>query len=167
MKNKIKTINIEITTIASFRALKISKYYIIVLLGLTSFYYGIFQYNQSPLYIIIVMCILPVFIKNASTNSGSNSKQFLKATKDTPFLLDNLKAKYKFNKQSYIADSVTYLVAAILILLWQYKSMEPELFQGFLIYAPAFILITGIIVRLLCFIIYRIKIPYDLKNNLV
>lgn len=162
-----KTMNMEITTIANFRALIISKLYIIAMLGLTAFYYGIFQYNQSPLYIIIVMCILPLFIKQALISWKSDTNRFLKAMEDTPFLLDNLKAKYKFKRQTYVANSVTYLVAALLILLWQYKSMEVDYFQDFLIYVPVFILITGIIVRFLCFIIYRIKLPYDLKNNLV
>lgn len=166
MKEAALTMKYEIRAIAGYKALIISKVYIMVMLGITSIIYGLFHYNQSPLYILIVLLILPPFIENMPVKSEAGANRFLKAFEETPFLLNSLRIKYKYKKRTHLAQSIAYLVGVLLILLWQFNNDGLAIFRDFLIYVPSYILITGIILRFLIIIIYRFKLPYDLENNI-
>jgi hypothetical protein len=169
MNEKAMTMKNEIRALANFRALLISKRYISFLLVLTSLYLGIMRYVMSPLYILIVFQVLPPIIAFTLKDYAQKYKYqlLINATNDKPFLLSHLKVKYKYSKVKYIANSISYVLAVILISLWQYSNKASNNINAFLVYAPVLILTTGIILRFLAILFYRFKLPYNLYHNKV
>lgn len=167
MNKTASQMNKEIRIIANYRALIISKYFISVLLVAATLYLGVFHYPASPLYILLFLNILPPILNYALKDYAgrSNKNSFLKITSDQPFKLSRLKEKYKYCSLSHLSNSVTYLVALLLICLWQVN------YNSFADTAPAIsiipisTLITGLVVRFLGIMIYMFKFPYDLSHN--
>jgi len=159
----------EIRAVSNYRALIISKYYLTALLGITSLYLGFLRYAMSPLYILLLLNILPPVLVIAFNDYGKkyNVKVLLSIIKDAPFQLRNLKMKYRYSKLHYVTNSASYLFALILIGLWQYNYNTSANINTGLLKLPIIILTTAFSIRLLGVIFYQIKIPYDLEHNKV
>ena len=159
----------EIRAVSNYRALIISKCYLTSVLGIASLYLGFLRYAMSPLYILLLLNILPPILVIAFHDYGKKYKVkvLLSITKDTPFQLSSLKKKYKYSKLSYVTNSVSYLFALILISLWQFNYNTSVNINTGLIKLPVIILITGVSLRFLGSLFYKIKIRYDLSHNKV
>ncbi|MHB8132416.1 MAG: hypothetical protein ACYDEX_25975 [Mobilitalea sp.] len=159
----------EIRAVSNYRALIISKYYLTSVLGITSLYLGFLRYAMSPLYILLLLNILPPILVLAFLDYGEkyNVKVLLSITKDSPFQLRNLKTKYNYSKLRYVTNSVSFLFALILIGLWQFNYNTSVNINTGLLKLPIIILTTCISIRFLGAIFYQIKIHYDLSHNRV
>jgi len=93
MNIKASLMKNEIHTIAGYRALKISKYSITLLLGITTLYLGFLRYPASPFYILLILNILPPISNHAfkeyATKYSAN-KLLHGIVDDIPFQLNNL-----------------------------------------------------------------------------
>jgi hypothetical protein len=124
---------------------------------------------MSPLYILILFHTLPPILIFALKDYAQKYKYpvLINATEDKPFLLNNLKRKYKYSKIKYITNSISYFITIILISLWQYNNNVTENINTSFVYVPVLILATGLALRLIAIIVYQIKLPYDLSHNKV
>jgi hypothetical protein len=157
----------EIRAVSGYRALIISRNYISLLLGIVSLYLGFIKYAVSSLYILLLLLALPPILRFALLDySKKNPSRFIAGiTKDIPFKLNFLKEKYKYTRLNYISNSISYLFALVLICLWQLNYRSRTDIATFLIYVPEFILVSGLLLRLLGAAFYRLKFPYDLSHN--
>lgn len=169
MNTKALTMKKEIHSIAKHRALLISKYYLALVLIVTTLYLGLINYALSPFYVFIVLYgIPPIFRSIIKDNSERYPDGFLKKlTTDSSFLLNSLKKKYKYSKTNYLANSVSYLIALLMIGLWQFNYNTMVRIHPFLQLLPSLILSTALILRYLGIIFYQIKFSLDLSHNRV
>jgi len=159
----------EIRAVANYKAILISKNYITLILGLVSLVFGFLNYGMSSLYILILLNALPPILAFGLKDYADKYKlQILfDITEDKPFQLINLKRKYKYSRVNYVANSVAYLFALILIALWQYNYNTSFNKQSILVNTPVLILASGLALRLVAIIYFQIKIHYDLSHNKV
>lgn len=169
MNEKAAVMKKEIRAIASYRALMISKWFISSALLITALYLGIRRFPISPLYILLFLNALPVIISYTVNDYSRKSKNKIiqNMQKDDFFLLASLKKKYKYTKLRYISNSLSYLVALVLISLWQYNYNAFYYIPANFKYLPVRILATGLAIRLLGIVFYRLKLHYDLSYNKV
>lgn len=157
----------EVRSIASYRALIFGKYFLTILLGALSLYLGLKRYPMSPLYILIILSILPPILVYALKDySKKSSIPILTAIVHEPeYKLTHLRDKYHYSRISYIANSISYLFALLLICLWQYNYNQTMQSHPILLLLPVIILVTGVISRFFIYIFYYFKLPYDLTHN--
>lgn len=169
MSEKATLMKYEIRAIANYKALMISKYYIALLLSLVSLYLGYLRYNPSSLYILFILAVFPYAISVGLRDySGRGKNRFLiRITLEKDFLLSNMKKKYKYTTINHVANSIAYPVILVLIGLWQFRNNSAFGMNDLLRNIPSFILMTGLLLRLLGTIFYRLKLPYDLLHNRV
>lgn len=169
MNQKVNTIKTEIHTIANYQALLLSKYYITAILLLISLYLGFLRYNLSSLYILIVLNIFPhalsILIKDLA--GKTENRILVGITIDNNFQLSKLKRKYLYSKLKYVSNSITYLITLFLIGLWQSRNNIDFYLRDDIKNLPFLVLLTGLSLRLLSILYYRIKLPYDLSHNKV
>ena len=167
MKDKASQMKAEIRAVADYRALMISNYYIITALIVISLYLGYKKYNMSSLYILIVNFVLPnaisVGIKDYAVKTGK--RIFTDIVKEAPAQLSMLQKKYHYTRLKYISYSISYLVTLLFIGLWQYSyTLESHRLDN-IQELPFYLLLSGLSLRLLFLLFYRIKLPYDLFRN--
>ena len=156
----------EIRMIANHRALMVSRYFFSILLGIASLYLGFKRYPVSPLYILLFLNILPSILKYAIQDYSQKyrNRLVIAISTEEPFKLENLRTKYKYSKQVYISNSISYLIAIFLICLWQINYNNTGIDSAISI-LPISILSLGLMLRFLSVLLYRIKLPYDLSHN--
>lgn len=169
MEEKASVMQNEIRLISKYRSLIISKYYLTLLLSLTSLFLGLMQLPVSPLYILLLLNVLPPILSLAIIDYSQkhNNKILCNITQENTFQLDTLKSKYKYSNMNYFSNSTTYLITILLICLWQINYNNAESINTLLRKLPLVILISGLILRFLSVLIYRAKFNYDLSNNRV
>jgi hypothetical protein len=165
MNSKAAAMKIEIRTIAGYRALIVSKFFMSLLLFLASLYLGYLRYALSPFYILLMLNILPPVLKSAFKEYALKNKLISRLTADEPFQLNILKTKYKYTKLSYSANTMSYLFALLLLCLWQYNYSTSSYIDVLVSRFPLFILISGVLLRFLGIVYYRLKFPFDLSHN--
>lgn len=166
MNDKAAVINNEIRILSKYRALLLSKYYLTAVLGAISVYLGMKHYAASSLYILIVLQGLPPILTYAlKEHYKKPSKKTKKIFQDFPFELNYLKRKYKYSRQNYASESVSYLISGILICLWQINYTNTPGLNLYLHRLPLFTLASALLLRFLAVIIYRLKLPFDLMHN--
>ena len=168
MNGKAATMKKEINAVAGYRALMISKYFITLLLGIASFYLGIIRYAMSPFYILLMLNILPPILNYALKDYAKKNivnRLLAGFVEDIPFQLNMLKRKYKYSRLNYFSNSISYLFALLLLCLWQYNYNITENINELIIKLPLTILATGVSLRFLGIVVYRLKFPYDLSHN--
>ncbi len=169
MSEKATSMKYEIRTVANYRGLMISKYYLAVSLLLTSLYLGFLRYNLSSLYILFILAVFPYALSAGLRDCSSKGKSSFLArlASEKRFLLSNLQKKYKYTHISHTANSIVYPIILILIGLWQFRNGSVPGMDDYLRNLPAFLLLTGLLLRLAATIFYRLKLPYDLSHNRV
>ncbi len=169
MRKKANLMKYEIRTIANYRGLILSKYYIAVLLSLMSLYLGHTKQNPSSLYILVILAVLPYALSSGLRDYSGKGRHplLVRIASERHFLLDNLKKTYHYTSTGHIANSVTYPILLILIGLWQYKNNSSSISNDFLRNAPVFIISSGLLLRLAGTAFYRLKLPHDLFHNQV
>jgi hypothetical protein len=169
MNKETTNMKMEIRAIANYQALIISKYYINIMLILITLYLGFFRYNLSSLYILIVLNLFPnalaVGIKDYVKKTGNRILTTI--TTDNSFQFNILKQKYKYTRLKYVSNSITYLITLILISLWQYRNYIDQYLRYEVKNLPLLVLMTGLFLRLLGILYYRLKLSYDLYQNKV
>ncbi len=167
MNENAMSMKIEIRAISNYRAIILSKYYLSLVLSLTSLYLGFLKYAMSPLYIVIILNALPPILMFALKDYAQRYKNKLltSITNEPRFRLNSLKRKYKYSRLSYISNSISYLVTIVFIGIWQFSNSNFVNIVPLLINVPVIILVTGLVVRVLVKIIYQLKLPYDLMHN--
>lgn len=167
MNEKTIIMNKEIHAIASHRALLISKWFLSFFLLITALYLGIRRFPVSPLYILLFLNALPIIFTFAVNDYSKKvqNKLLQNLVKDDSFLLATLKSKYKYTKLSYIANSISYLTAIILMSLWQYNYNVQYYISSYLKNIPVLIIASGLTVRLVGIVFYQLKLRYDLSHN--
>lgn len=169
MNDKALTMKNEIRQIAKYRGLILSKYYLCIILTAATVYLGIYRFPASSLYVVLFLIVLPPIITSLLKDySQKHQNRFLKhAIKEEAYLLSNLKKKYNYSGLRYIANQCAYLICMLLICLWQINFSRLEPAGSFVEKLPFAALISGLTLRYLAVIIYRIKLPYDLMHNKV
>lgn len=157
----------EIRLIAGYRALIISKYYLSILLGITTLYLAQKRYTVSSLYVLLFLDVLPQIVSFALKDYAKKlDHKILKTlTEDHEFKLKQLKSKYKYTKVNYLSNSVSYLLALLLICLWQINYSQWMQNHPVLVYLPLFVLSSSLLIRFIGIIFYQFKFPYDLRHN--
>jgi len=169
MNQKALSMKKEIRIISKYRALIISKYYLFLLLILVSLYLGMINYAMSPLYIAIILYFLPMIVGFALKDYAKKyrHKILISIIEESPFLLNHMKSKYKYSKLNYISNAIAYVIALLLIALWQYNYSTMVRINPFLQIIPVLILFSALTLRYLGIIYYQIKLHYDLSHNRV
>ncbi len=169
MNEKTTIINKEIHAIASYRALLISKRFLSAFLLIMALYLGIRRFPVSPLYILLFLNALPIIFTFAVNDyyKKGQYKLLKNLVEEKPFLLGTLKSKYKYTKLGYVSNSISYLIAIVLIGLWQYNYNTQYYVSVYLKNIPFLILSSGLTVRLVGIVFYHFKLRYDLFHNKV
>lgn len=169
MNKKSDIMKNEIRVVAYHRALLISKWSLSFVLLIVALYLGIQRLPMSPLYILLLLNILPPIFSTAiiDYSKKSQNKVLLSIVKDDPFLLNTIKAKYKYTKLRYFTNSASYLISLFLIGLWQYNYSQQYYLPDYLKSIPIMLIASSLVIRLLGMFFYRWKLPYDLFNNKV
>lgn len=170
MSDKAFIIKKEIIIISRHRALVISKHILTFVLSSLALYVGIRGYAVSPLYILLVLNALPPIL----TSSIHNYNQQKSANKVHHFtntnqiiVLIGLKNKYRYSRIRYIANSVAFITSLFLLSIWHYSYQIAPIKEPVLNLLPFILLLSIILFRILLYIVYRVKIPYDLSHNRV
>lgn len=167
MNEKSQQINNEIRLIARYRGLIISKYYFIMILSLITIYLSILRLAPSSLYILLIMVVMVPVLKSIQKEISikHHNRFFAEFQQEIPFILGSLKQKYKYSGINSFANSTAYIIMCLLICLWQIRySLSMDL-NPYLRRVPFAILVTGVLLRFLSVIIYRIKLPHDVMYN--
>lgn len=167
MNEKAQSMKKEIRNISGYRALILSKYYICILLVISTFYMGIHKFGVSPLYILLFLTFLPSIISYSIHEYAQKyHNKFLKdLLQEAPVHFVNLKKKYKYSKVSYVSNQTAYIFSSLLICLWQINSSYSINPDSFLSKLPLIILGTALTLRFLLALLYRVKLPHDLMHN--
>jgi hypothetical protein len=167
--NKALVMKNEIRAIAGYKALLISKFFICLCLALSAYYVGYIGYASSPVYILLVYFVLPSILSYAFKDySGKLDHKFLKEiTNNPPFLLNSLKRKYHYTRVNYVTNNISFFFILFLICLWLSSMYKIDNISVFTLSIPKFMLIVGILLRILGNIFYLLKLPYDLTHNKV
>lgn len=162
-----RTIQSEIIVTSLYRALIITKYYLTASLAITFLLLVFIGYTESAFYILLTLNAIPPilsFVLKDYSKKKVNSYLF-SFIEDNSFILDNLKAKYKYQKIKYITNLISYLITLVLLILWQYTYLSKGgIIQQF-IYLPTALLLSSLFIHLVLIVFYIIKIKYDLTNN--
>lgn len=162
-----RTIQLEIIKTSLYRSLIITKYYLTASLIISFLLLVVAGYTESAFYILLALNTIPPilsYILRDYSKKNSNS-YFYFFIEDNAFILDNLKAKYKYQKLKYITNLVSYLITLGLLILWQYTYLSKGgIIQEF-IYLPTALLLSSLLVHLIFIVFYILKIKYDLSNN--
>jgi len=157
----------EIRIISNYRAVLISKFFIIICLAISSFFVGYYGYAASPIYILLLFLILPPILSFAFRDySARFDNSFFKyIAKDTPFVLSSLKRKYSYTRVSYMSNSILFFFTLLLIFFWQYSLTSIGNINPIVLYQPNMIISGGILIRFIAIVYYQIKLPFDLSHN--
>ncbi len=169
MNDKANIMKNEIRQISKFRGLLFSKYYLCFVLSVITFISGIYKFPLTPLYVLLFLILLPPIIAFTlkDYSQKSSNKILLRLLFEETYMLNNLRKKYKFSKIGYFVNQCAYLISMLLICLWQISFKHLSITNSLIEKLPFLLLITGLIIRYLAVIIYRIKLPYDLMHNKV
>ena len=169
MNEKAMIMKREIRTLSLYRSLMVSRHVLTFLLAVTAILFSVFNYNMAPLYTALLLNAFPPVLSYAvSDYARKSSHSYLTGiVKEEPFLLKNLKLRYKYTRIKHLSNSITYLIAILFIALWQYNFSTQENLQPSLKSIPIFILSTGLALRLLGIPFYHLKLHYDLTHNKV
>ena len=166
-QRKKRTIQLEIIKISSYRPLIISKYYLTTTLAISFLLLVLAGDTESAFYILLTLNTIPPILSFVLTNYSKKKTNSYLFTfiEDDRFILDNLKGKYKYRKIKHITNLISYLIALLLIMLWQYTYLaKGGIIQQF-IYLPSALLLSSLFFYLILIVFYIIKIKYDLANN--
>ncbi len=168
MDSKSDIMKNEIRHISRYRALTVSKYYLCLVLAIISVYLGIYNFPSTPsLSILFILAILPPILAFIIKDYAQKSKnKFIKnISQESSFLLSTLKKKYKYSKINYFTNSITYLICILLICIWHISFKRINYINETLEKLPVLTLITGLTLRYVLVIVYRIKLPFNLMRN--
>lgn len=167
MSENALSMKAEIHSISSYRALMITRVSLSFFLIISTIWMGILNYPSSPLYIFLFLNLMPSILTFAFQDYAKKypNKILRNITLDAPFHLKILKKKYHYSRVKYISNSISFLLALILLLFWQYYCNSLLTTNLFLIYLPSAIITINVIIRVICILFYRIKLPYDLSHN--
>ncbi len=169
MSQKSTVMQREIMIISRHRALMISKYYLTIVLSIISIYLAIKCLAVSSLYVLITLNALPPIFSYGLNDYAKKHNNTLvnKIIYESSFSLILLKQKYKYTRLYYMSNSITYYITILLILLWQINYSYSNYIDYYSRYLPSYVIISGLSLRILLIIIYRIKLHFDLVNNRV
>lgn len=165
MNQKAILMKTEIRKVTSYHSLIICKKVTTLGLACSAYYVGYRGYFLSPLYILLLLNILPPIISFYIKENYLSNNKIQSIFKDTPFLLSQLKTKYQYTKIKYISNTVSYLFTLFLLILWQYNYITLDRTPALLIHLPYSIFLGSVLTRFTLLILYRIKIPYDILHN--
>lgn len=163
-KRKIQS---EVIKTSSYRALIITKYYLTICLAISFLLLAFAGYTESAFYILLTLNAIPPILSYVLKDYSKNrANSWLSSfTEDKTFTLNNLKAIYGYLKVEHIANSVSYLITLVLLILWQYTYISKGGMMQELIYLPTLLLLSSLLVHLVLFIFYIFKIRWVLSNN--
>lgn len=167
MNEKALIMKAEIRSISNYRALIISRISLSICLTASAFYVGILGYPASPLYILLMLNLLPSILSYIFKDCAMKyrNRLFKFITEDPAFYLRILKKKYHYSHLNHVTNSLSFLIALVLLIYWQYYCSTLQTINLFIIYQPALIVIINVLLRFFCIIFYRFKLPYDLSHN--
>ncbi len=167
MNEKALAMKKEIKSISGYRALILSKVYICILLTISTLYLGIHRISNSPLYILLILLILPSIISYVLQDYTLKKQNhfIINLIQEPPVLLNSLRKKYRYSRVSYLSNQIAYLITVLLICLWQISNMKDMYLSDLLCKLPLLILTTALTLRFLLAILYSFKIPHDVMLN--
>lgn len=167
MNEKALIMKTEIRSISGYRSLIISRISLSICLTASAFYVGILGYPSSPVYILLMLNLLPSILSYIFKDCAKKYKKpfFQYIIEDPVFNLRILKKKYHYSRLGYITNSLSFIIALILLIFWQYYCNTLQTLNLFIIYQPTLIIITNVLIRFFCIFLYRIKLPFDLSHN--
>lgn len=145
----------------------ITKYYLTIALTISFLLLVIVGDTESAFYILLTLNAIPPilsFILKDYSKKKAHSYLFT-FIEDNRFILDNLKCKYKYQKIKHITNLISYLIALVLLILWQYTYLSKDRIIQQFIYLPTALLVSSLFFYLILIVFYIIKIKYDLTNN--
>ncbi len=169
MNEKALTIKKEIRSIASHRALIISKYFLSFALLISGLYLGLIRLSATPFYILLFLYVIPIVISLSAEDHSRKTQHrlFQNIIRDKSFVLESLKTKYKYTKLRFVSNSLSYLTAIALIGLWQYNYKMQYYIPNHVKNIPVLILAVSLVIRFVGIIFYEQKLRYDLSHNKV
>ncbi len=150
-----RQLNRQITRVSMFQALRAGR--IVILFSILITYFVQFYYHYPvPTFVIgIIYLILPYVIC------------FIMPKKVMKEELSSLKEHYHYDEEKYRAYVWSFYVVMTLLIAWKKANERSYISTDFIKYAPDRIMMIGVSVVLVVFFIYRIMLPYRIKNNLM
>lgn len=151
-KNKL---SMEIFLIASYCGLMKSKYILLVVFVIISFFNMYLGYTPTSIYILMVLVFLPYIITQVLQN---------RRVEEGTLTLSSYAKKYHYSKIVSIANNLTYTLVILLILLWilNFKTYPHK--HLWFSKVPSAMMIIGISSRILITIYYTLKIKKSLSS---
>ena len=165
-QNRLKAMQKEILKISTYRALIISRFYMSICLAISFFLLVFSGYSEAAFYILLIVNLMPAILSYIIKDFAARTqKTFLTALiRESPFLLDTLKKKYNYTKLRNFTNSVSYITALLLLLLWQYSYPAGGL-PAYLLFLPTGILMSSALLRILGIPFIYWKLHFDLSYN--
>ena len=165
-KNRLKTMQKEILRISAYRALIISRFYMSICLTISLFLLVFSGYSEAAFYILLTVNLMPVILSYIVKDFAARTQKTILTAlvSESPFLLDTLKKKYNYTKLRNFTNSVSYIAALPLLLLWQY-SYPADGMPAYLLLLPTRILMSSVLLRILGIPFIYWKLHIDLSHN--
>lgn len=159
----------EIRSVSNYRALLISKYYLNTVLLIITLYLGMINYAVSSFYVLLMLNLLPPILSAGfkDFNTKYDISLMKRIVLDSPFLLNSMKKKYRYTHLRYITNSISYIIAFLLLAIWQYSYNRTDNLLPRLAFVPLFVALSTLILRITGSIFYRLKLRYDILHNKV
>lgn len=156
MNKRLNQMNYEIIQFSKYRSLMITKYYLMIMLFLSSNFYIYLRYSAIPLYIFISLVFLPMLF-------GELFDKFI--PKENSYLLSTLRKKYQYTHKKYYGNNIGYFYIVFLLMLWQFRYQIKPPIISFMTYYPVFLIFSSFAIRFAGIIIYTSKIKHQLSNS--
>ncbi len=153
-----RNILIEVHRIAMFLSLRIVRFYQCLFLIIFIFAIRLMAYYVNAAFYLLAVVfamqeILYILYKNTAK------------TKDSEPLMPLLCHKYNYIQSKYLCNNISSTVTYLLLLFLHIKFTDTPVFPDWITYTPLILLLTSIVLQLILYIRYRIRIHNDLING--
>jgi len=152
-----RKILIEVHRISMFLSLRIVRIYQCVFLLLFIFAIRYMAYYVSAAFYLLVIAfamqeiLFLIYKKTAKTDM----------TPHMPLLCN----KYKYSPTRYFCNNLSSTVLYLLLLFVHFKYISELIYPAWITYTPLFLLVSSILLQLILYMLYRVKIHQNLMNG--
>lgn len=151
---KISSMDRDLYVLSKYKALCVSKYILMLVLVILSFFIMYRRYSYAPFYILIVLALLPNFVSAMFVN-----------IKDKPNRFHYLKYKLNYSRRKYLSNLVSIYFCNSLFVLWRISFFFHAPKTPWLINLPLLFILLQLGCKLIGQYLYFFLYKYRLLNN--
>ena len=143
--------NTTLGRVAAHCGLRIAYYSAAALLGVSFLFLAYTKYRtESPLYILIVLAVMPSFFKSLLVNTSGKNKE--KDVSQLPLFCK----KYKYDYVSYRSMNISFFLLFILLAAWQFSYSSDGTVPACIRFLPCLTSVLCLLIRIISGICYRL-----------